>query len=572
MARGTALTPYGAGLFAVPDWTTPVIWPYDTAASGFHAGITLAATEPGLAGTATDPASGLWTVAYGGSWWHLSSGGVVAASGVLPSGQVYQGCATPGGSAYFLAASGTIFSSGSSALNHWPVAARMLTSSGTTLAALLPASGIGLMAASGGATGIVSLPAAITTASCLTARSGILGIGGWATAAPLSGAAAAAIDPQVLNQMAAVGSGHLLIWQAPSVSGEAWTQYQQLAGLTNLTALAWRPDGVQILAASPSSGVLQSINYIASTLSLNQTLSVSGACSVVVAPDSAHALVAQSGAAQILPFTQALDIWTSGTALTGYPGIAALTTYPPSGAAVAWSSGLSFLTLTSGGVWAPAGSASIGFAPKVLTTDPFGMVYAAGSGALAVFSGTAYLGSGAWTGGVPSSIAVQEGRVVMAVPIDSRWYIFGETTPNSWTQQASGTLSLGASVGLALSQTVLFMMGSGATNTYSFSGLPYSLTPVRSGVVGFYTGSWVTAGLGVGHTPSACCFDPSGNLRVATVENTLWTITSGGVTTSGNLPSYQLQTVPLGISALYQPDGTLYALSSLAGGLTRVTG
>ena len=164
---------------------------------------------------------------------------------------------------------------------------------------------------------------------------------------------------------------------------------------------------------------------------------------------------------------------------------------------------------------------------------------------------------------------MQQGRVILSVPAANTLYVFGQTPSGSWTQQASGALSLGASVGLALSETTLFCLGSGSTTTLGFSGTPFVLTPVVSGIVAQRSGgSWTTTGLGVGHTPSAIGYDASNNLRVVTTQNTLWTIASGGtVVSSGIVPqiTQQDQSVPLGVSALLASPSGMYCATSIPG-------
>jgi len=125
-----------------------------------------------------------------------------------------------------------------------------------------------------------------------------------------------------------------------------------------------------------------------------------------------------------------------------------------------------------------------------------------------------------------------------------------------------------------LSDTTLFVMGAASTTTYGFSGTPFVLTsPVSGAVAQRVGGSWISTPLGVGQTPMAICYDQSNNLRVATSQNTLWTITSGGtVLSSGAVPQYstQPQSVPLGISSLLAFGAGVYGATSLSGTLVQV--
>lgn len=569
-ARGVALVPFGSGL-AVADWTTPTLWPF--AGGAFSAGIVPATGTPGFCDAASDGASGAWALTYDGHLYHQPPSSSASVTS-MPSGNVYTGCASVNGSGFALAATGAVFESNASLLGQWPVPAISLTSTGSTLMGLLPASGVGLMAAAGGATGLIALPGAITTPSCMIAAAGSpVSIGGWRNTAPLAGMTAAGLDPQTPTTMLAVGNGDAVLWQAPAAASEAWNLTQTLSGLANLSAMAWRPDGTQILAASVSSGAVQVIDYVLGVLSLGQTLSVPGACSVAVVSGSTNALIAQSGVASLMPLVLSGSVWVPQTAISGLAGITAVVSFGATGAVATTGSGLTFLGI-AGGSWSITNSVALSFAPSTLFVDPFLNVYAAGSGAIAV-ANIAGVTSGNWSGGVPTSMVVQQGRAVMAV--DGGYRIFGlsQPTPNAWTQQSSGVWALGTPVGLALSETILFVMGASATNLYGFSGTPFTITPVLSGVAAQWNGSsWTTTQLGVGHLPSACGFDASGNLRVATIQNTLWSVSSGGVGVSGIIPQYvgQTQMVPIGPSALEAFDEGLYIATSLPGVLVQISG
>jgi hypothetical protein len=184
-------------------------------------------------------------------------------------------------------------------------------------------------------------------------------------------------------------------------------------------------------------------------------------------------------------------------------------------------------------------------------------------------SGGIVTGSGVLPAGAPTGLAVQQGRVCVAMPSVSAITVMGLTSPGTWTQMGSAALALGAAVGLGLSQATLFVMGSGSTVTMGFSGTPYALTPALAGVAGQWNGSsWTTTVMGPSYTPSAVGFDASGNAWVATVQNDLWSVTSGGaVLTSGIVTQQpgQSQSVPLGASALLAASGQMWVATSVAG-------
>ncbi len=567
-ARGLAVVPFRSGV-AVADWTQPVVWPYATGA--FGSGVVLASGTPGFSSMVSDGASGVWAVTWAGTLWHQPAASA-ASSGALPATSVYVGCAMASALPYVLAASGAVLTSGGATLGTFPTYARTLGGSGSTLAALLPASGLGSMTTTG-VTGLVAFPAGLATPSCLSMASGTpVAVGGWQPAASLAAANAAVLSPFDPTVMAAVGNTTLTQWRAASGSTDAWLQTQQLTGLTNMTAAAWTPDGFHVMGVSPTSGVVQVFAYATGAFSLTQTVVVPGAVGVATGADALHALVAQSGLSQLatLSFT---STWGTGIAVTGVPGITAVTAWGASGAVAAYSSGLAFIGLASG-VWTIANTVALGFTPTLLAVDAFFDVYAAASGQLAMVSAAGVVqGSGAFSG-VPTGLAVQQGRVVLAIPAANMLLAYGQSSPGNWTQQASGALTLGSNIGLGLSQTTLFAMGSASTVTYGFSGTPFVLTNVVSGIVAHRAaGAWVTTGLGIGHTPSAVGYDSFGNLRVVTTENTLWTIgTSGTVVSSGIVPQIaaQSQGVPLGVSALTISPSGIYCATSIPGSLIEI--
>lgn len=563
---------FGGGI-VIADWTTPSLWPFSGTA--VTSPIVLATGTPGLSAVATDGTLGVWAVGYNGGFWHYALGGLLA-SGSLPGGSIYIGCATVGGSGFFVNVSGHVYSSGSTAIGIWPTPTATMISSGTTLFGLLAASGIGTMQQGTGVTGLITLPTAITTPSCIAlASAGLpLAVAGWKTAPTLSGAVAGAFNDQTDLSVVGVGNGFAVIWTAPAPFSDAWTQTNALTGLANLSNVVWRPDGFQVMAVSSAAAELQMLNYVTGALSLNQTLAVPGAIAVAPASDSLHALVAQSGLASALPIVFSTGAWSTGVAVTGVSGITNIVSFGPSGAVASTASGITYFTLATG-TWSITAHINLGFIPSVLTVDQFNVVYAAGSGSVAVCSGATVLGSGSWAGGQATSIVVQEGRVLIAVPSpDNALYIFGQSGPSTWTQMTSAALGLGTPVDLTLSDSTLFVMGAASTTTYGFSGTPFTLTPVLSGAAAQWNGSsWTPTILGIGHSPSACGFDASGNLRVVTTQNTYWVINAtGGVNASGQIAEYtgQFPNVPLSVSCMSPFASGMYYGTSLPGVLLTV--
>jgi hypothetical protein len=566
-ARGNSLVPFGSGM-AVPDWTTPIVWPFNGTA--FSPSIILSTGTPGLWSAAPATSGGLWAVAVTGTLWEVPPVGAPTAH-PLTAGEIYVGCAVAGGNPYVVNSFGAVRNAVNALVGTFGGSGAVgLAASGSTLFAPLPAlSGIGTMAAPGGVTGLIALPAAMATPTCLAAASGRpLLVGGYMAATPLSGATAAALNPADPTRMLAVGAGRAILWtNARGFMSDTWMQGQVLGGTATLGGVVWTPNGVQALATSVSSGALQVFNYSAGVLSLAQTLAVSGAVSIAMG-DSANALVVQSGVAHVALASASLGVWASGVAFN-VTGATAAVAYAPGSVAVTYSGGLALTQLASAGVWTAPTYVPLGFSPTLLAADTFGQTYAAASGFMAVVSGGVVVGSGVLPAGLPTGLVVQQGRVCVAMPSVSAIQVMGLTGPGTWTAMGSAALALGASVGLGLSQTTLFAMGSGSTVTLGFSGTPYALTPVLAGAVGQWGGaSWTTTVMGPSYTPSAVGFDASGNAWVATTQNDLWSITSGGVLLGTSIvpqQSGQAQSVPLGSSALLAASGQMWVATSIAG-------
>lgn len=569
IARGVGIAPFGSGI-VVPDWTTPQLWPYLN--GSFSQPIVLATGTPGLSSIASDGVSGVWTVSYAGSIWHQPASGAVT-SHALPSGAVYVGCAASGTSALAMTSSGVVLTSGGTAFGNFPTYARALAGSGTTLGALLPASGLGTMGP-GGVTGLIAFPAGLVTPSCISMTSGNpVAIGGWQPAATLPAANAAALSPTDATVMVAVGSGIASIWRTPGVLGDTWNQTTTLTGLQVLTAAAWTPDGFHVGTVSPTSGVVQILSYVTGAVTLLQSIPVSGAVGIAFGPDSVTAIVGQSGLSQLTPLTFT-SVWATGAAVTGVPGITTVIGWGGSGAVAAYSSGLAWLGLASG-LWTINSRTALGFTPTLLTVDPFLNVYAAASGQFVQVNPSGTVTASGSMGGVPSGLVVQQGRVAISVAAANVIYLFGQGVPGLYTANNGATIALGSRIGLALSDTTLFAMGSGGTTLLGFSGTPFVLTSVVSGAVAQRAaGAWTVTALGVGHTPCAVGYDSAGHLRVVTTQNTSWTIgTNGTVLSSGVVAQLfgQAQSVPLGISAMTLAPTGMYGATSMSGLLVSIT-
>ena len=576
-ARGVSLVPYGSGM-AVSDWTQPVLWPFSGGA--FLSPVTLGSGSVGFAGAASDTSGGIWVATFDGTLWHqpyLGPATGYATGG--SSGAPLIGAYYAGGSGFAVSSSGKVYSS-SGVFATLPSGTTLAALSGTTMVSYQPAGGpsgtlttLNMLTA---VTGSITMPAAFSTAACVAMASGAsLAIGGYVSANTvlLSGAAAAAMSPQNNALMVAVGSGFALQWAAAGGAyAENWSQIQAVTGLSNLGSVAWRPDGTQVLATNPVSG-LQVLNYSAGNLSLAQTLAISNARGLMVAGDSVHGLVVQNTLAQVAPITYSGGVWSSGTPVTGLTNILGIAPYGLSGAVAAVSGGLQYLNLAAGAWSIAAASATLGFNPVALKVDQFNQVYAVGpTRMLAVVSGTTVVGSGTWASTAATDIAVR-GNAAMIAMNSGIVKILGLSSPGVWTQQQSISLPSGSPV-LAVSDTVLFALTTGVTSLYAFSGAPFTGNNILSGGVALWNGaSWASAAMGVGQIPSAMGFDLSGGVWVTTVQDTLWHVSgNGSVLSSGAIGTYtgQLSAAFLCASAVLVSGGGTYVATSIPGVMVQV--
>lgn len=573
VALASALVPYGPSGMAVADWSVASIWPF--ASGAFQAAISLSADRPGLASIISDNAAGLWALETGGNVWRVTSGGAVAPALTLPSGAIYDGAAMAGGNPWFSNTSGAVYSSGGVQIGTFGQQSAGLVASGTTLATILQSGAvIGTMAVPGGVTGSVVFPTQITSGSCLAlAPSNDLVLAGWRNAPLLSGTAALALHPSGLYTLGA-GSGNAILWGAQAIYSNAWPQAQAVTGLPSLTAVAWSPSGTQALATSLASGLVEIFNFSASgVLSVSGSLAVSGADGVAVTPNSAYAIVSQPGLSQVSILSNMAGVWAASAVVSGLAGVtSAVLAIDTTDMLVGTVSGLSQIGLVCG-AWSHVSDIAIGFAPLYITQDLFGTIYAVANQKLAVVSGTTLLGSGSWTGGNPTGVTVNQGRVCIPTPTDNAIRIFAQSDVGVWSQQGSGVVGTGVTTAALVAGSTLFVATSGYTTLYSFSGTPFAIQKVQEGFVGFYAGGiWTMFDFGVEHLPCAATYNPTSNLWIATSQNDLMCLgQDASIVVSGNVTQYrpQAQNVPIGPAAILVFGNYVYIATSLPGVLVQ---
>jgi hypothetical protein len=582
-ARAASLVPYGSGFGAVIalDWRNPTAWPFG-----------LSGTSQAPVPLPTGPANplfdlglvaGVYDSTYGavGFGWNGTSWAVAAGAGTVygnaASGMYVGAAETSDFLRWAVSTKGTLTRFSTTTSGQFAVAPWFLVAGGTTLYSLLPSiPAVGTMTEAG-VSGQIALPSPFQVATCLFASGSIVAVGGWQQLSVASGAAAIAADPAVGSLALSVGSGKAIMWQAPAQYSDAWSPFLALTGLANLTALSWSPGGTQILATDPVSGVVQVIGFVGGVLSLSQTLSVVGAGSVAVLPDSANALVCQPASNAVLPLVATAGVWAvSGSAVSGLHDPLGVVAVDSATAVVSFASGAALLVQT-GGLWSIAATGALSFLPlaHMIAADPQGLAYIAGSGAFAVVSGVSLVGSGTLAV-APTSMSVSQGRLAFGQPSLSGVSVYGQTSPGAWTRPnavATGAPS-GTPLAVGFVGSTLFAAGIGATNFFALSGTPYQLQPVPSGLVGIYNGSsWATGALGATHNPAALALDVSGHISVVTTDNYLFSFTtSGAIASSGLIAPYAGQTAgtPFGLSALLLIGSGLYASTLLAGALVQV--
>lgn len=601
--------PYGAGPYGGGPW------PSGPLAGGC-----------GFSASCTDGASGAWLTQYSGAAVHQLSGGTFAVYG-LPagcftgvaysstynnaymcnsSGQIY----TPVGSGltycgtFFVPGSGIAYGGNAYGSGAYSSLAGLISVAWemqayqNTLYTLSPGILVSFVL-SGPTSGVANLqatPMAIPT--CIAISSGgRIAIGGWSQAAigstsGTSGIYNVAFDPLLSNMLALrPAAGRVDLYGGAQ---EQWTLTQSLSGIANPTYAAWRPNGIGAIVTDPIAGNLYQLLYSLGVLSITQTVPLTGAGAVTIQPDSITAFICVSGANLLRQYNFQGPSWVSGAtfALTGVSTI--LTTPTPSGAVAGYSSGVAFLTGSQQN-YTITNNVPLPYRPNALTTDLYGNVVAVGTigvsgGIMTSFTGVTSGAPILWQGNAIDVIYCQ-GQIVVMDTFNNMLRYYSQLGPGQpytlWnTKLIDGNYSIPTSgINLAISPmtnnasggTVFTMTsgGSGLAYQSQFVG-PYNLSAITSGIVSIMTsgGTWASLNLRQNDTPTALCFDGSGNVQVATQQNFLYSVSpSGTLITSAGIPVYtrQIQTTTLGISDMIYALGHVWGSSSLNGSLIELT-
>jgi hypothetical protein len=621
--QAMALAAASASGVLLPVWDDIDAWSYPGTGSILNEqSLPASGTPYGFCGVATDASGNAYICRHTGSLIELTSGGSASVYS-LPSGVPYVGVAYLQAEAlpYVINASGAISVLSGAAFvpvspdPAFPDSVYALAGSGSVLATLLPSlSGVGLftLSSSGAGTSGFFGASGISNLTCLAVGSGevTIAVGGWNQASFGSGFAAGglAADPQ--NSALLLGATSGTISLLSIVSGVV-SLSQSISGVAAPNFVSWSANGASGFACDPTSGHVYVLNYGASTLTLAQTLSLYDASQAAFDPGNLYALVTQpgSGLVTVLDYSGS---WASGQtiALSGATSVLALGS---GSAAIGYASGLAYLTL-SGSTWTVSASAALSFLPSSLATGLPGTIYAVGTsgsvGCLAELSGGSVVASGSWNGSADQILWVQ-GQIVISDRASGLLRLFepiyssGGLTEFTFVNASGGPLNFVNASGGPLLWTGGFVTSYGPSfqQTHTYSGpstgwgaiafaspyliacsgsvgqmfqfaAPYALAPVQSGIVSAYVASaWASAQLGPLQTPECLAFDVSGNVSVATLQNTFFTISpSGSITASGSIlqADDQPQTTPIGISALLWTAGHLYGATSLNDSLVQV--
>ncbi len=578
--RAVSLVPYGASGLLLPLWPKgPTLWNFN--GSTFTSGTVALASNYGFGSAVSDGASGAWAAQYSGSLLHYTPLGASGFS--LPVGQMYVGCAYVPAftSPYVLSASGNLYQGTAAVpIGGFGQPAWGLVSSGQTLFSLVS----GSLAAFSLSTATIGVPTynpyPMVEGDCLSASSAAsaVAVGGWSYVTLASGYTQMAFSPVNAVMIALKGTSHIDIYQGPN---EAWAQTSSMAVAGNPAFGAWNASGTTVITTDPTGGQVVVYSYSLGTLTSGQSINLPNASEIAITPDGQKFLVCQPVFNQVSPFILSGATWVSGTPVAISTPTSILATASAS-AVVGGNTSMNFLVF-SGGAWNVSGVATLPYTPVSLATAS-GNIFSVGTvGGLGYFSAVSGnfipLLNYAWTGSADGLIYLQ-GQI---------WAV-DKTTPSIWafgnlfTQyefifnfpptQAFNNIAVSLFTAFSNGGTV-FGMGAASTSIYTLTS-PYNIEPLRTGMVGVYKGGvWSSVALGSGQTPTALTFDPSGNVMCATLGNTLYQISSAGVIlqqTQVTQFSGQSQSTPLGISAMAYLGSGLYAASSLAGPLTRVSG
>ncbi|MHB1952942.1 MAG: phage head spike fiber domain-containing protein [Sulfobacillus sp.] len=539
----------------------------------------ISAPTGGFSSSAVDGIGGAWLCSYADTLTEVNAGLGTMNAYTLAADTTYTGCTVVSGSPYVIASGGQVLtvsgSPGSALVDVTPAftgpAWGLQEYNGTLYTLLAAAAEIGELALSSATSGTQStLAIPMTTPSCFAVSvSGVIGVGGWSPVTLAYGFSAFSYAAGTVNLLAGINQASNTVQTLVSAK-RSFTVNQTLTGSGAPSGVAWTPTNEQLFVSDATNNVVTVYNLSGQTLASSQTLTVSGATSIAIIPNAAQALICQPSKNLVTVLNNANNVWTSGSTVAITNPIAVLALSDTS-AVVADGAGLSWLTNNSG-TWSVTATAALAYTPTALAMDDVGGVYVVGvSGSVATmtaFFSETDVGSLSWTGGAVS-VLWRQGQIVVGDNTNSLARVIGLA---SGSYQQFGSLATPATLlTIGAANESLFL--SDQTQSYQCQfGAPYQLVRTESGSAAIYTSSWSQTVLGIGDRPTAAVFDASGNLWVATDNNTVYEINGGGIVSTVVVSQNdgQNQSVPVGLSSLLWNSGHLYGSTCLKGGLVEV--
>lgn len=608
LARSTALTPD----FLLPDFYQPQIWA--SGASGLT-GYTVSGVTGGFYTGVSDGNGGIWAVGLIGPIVDVTASGAVNETYNIPPNRASTGLSIPAsGGVYAIDSAGELFTTANLSVSlvdnsvdlpatlngassysaelvnsslglpatlidnatqlpfGFGALSRGLIASGSTLYTILPAQqSIGTYDLATGASGAVS--GTMTNPSCFAiSASGVLGVCGWADSTLMNGFTQFSMSPMTMGMLVGLNTPNNQLMMLMD-KNRTW-MVQQTISINEPDYLAWTPNAEQLFVNSSASGVVQLYNMDVDVFNLAQTFTLSDAGAVTVTPNSLTAFVCQTPLNQITLFNASNNIWASGAtiAINGPTDVYAL------------SNTQVFATIASGfayineanQVWSVGASGALSYTPTTITQDEFGILYVAGSssttGYLTAIASGVVLGGSSWAGSADDLLWIQ-GQLCVTDSTNSLVRIFGLIN-GQFTQMNTAPAPMGSPVPIAVTDSGESIFVGGSTMSYQYQfAQPFTLQATQTSTASLYvSGGWNNTVLGISERPSACTFDDSGNLWVATQENNVYEVNTGGIVSSQMVPQYgqQPQITPIGLSSLMWNNGHLYATSCLEGGIVEV--
>ena len=450
--------------------------------------------------------------------------------------------------------------------------------------AVSQASAMGVMALGTNTFSTISTPSSLSIPSMVATppsgvASGHVAVAGWQLASLASGCIALQGNPALGSSVAVLATSSALT--VLTGSDPTWAVASSVTGLSSLAAIAWNPNGTQLLAAV--SGGIDIFTYTTGALSLASSVAVTGCVNIDITPDSVNALCCIPSANVVQILTNSLGVWslTSSFSVTS-PKAIVLTS-----ATTGWIiCGTNAAPITkSGSVWSIGTGLSLTATANAITEDALtGNVLVVGgtgtTGYISLIKNGIVASTLTYSGAYGIAVLSQNGEVAVLMSDGTTIRMLG-VLGNTIVAQGINTLSApSGSTAFGVTSQSVWLCGSSATYQCSWEK-PYELRQKKSGTVAVYSrpaSSWATYSLGVGSDPSAIAWDTSGNVWAATTENTLYSFT--GTPTGTVLPLLTQNTVPvftgqasgtaMGISSLTWSNGHLYATTAFAGALVEI--